>query len=225
MIRFILLLTFISFSLISYSQSNETVTDIDGNVYKTVKIGNDTWMAENLAVTRYNDGTPILNIKNADGWIVNLEPAYRWYNNDSIKFKLLGALYNWYAIETQKLCPKGWHVATDKDWSQLVWLAGGDKIAGTKLRTTGTKLWSNSAYQGEDIFGFGALPAGFLHDFTGNSSAKGEYASFWTADQYSRAFGWGRSIHISSPEVRRFNDGKKGGFSVRCVKNKNLPSF
>ncbi len=210
---------FLSISLSVLAQQNEKITDIDGNVYNTIRVGTDIWMTENLAVTRYNDGTPIPFVTCPDEWIVTLSPACRWYNNDQAGLKHFGVLYNWYVIETGKLCPSGWHVPTDNEWKSLSWFVGGDLIAGLKLREEGNKNWEPSKYQGTNDIGFGALPAGFVHDFTGETSSIYNYASFWTASEYSRAFGWGRSIHINHPELRRFNDGKKGGFSVRCVKD------
>jgi len=204
----------------SKGQNLEKVTDIDGNQYSTINVGNDLWMAENLAVTHYNDGTPIANITDNDQWIVTLSPAMRWYDNNEEIYKQIGALYNWYVVETGKLCPQGWHVSTEKEWELLAWTVSGNAIAGNKLRAKGNDIWKPSENIGTDFIGFNALPGGFVHDFTGKTSSFGEYASFWTSDEYSRAFGWGRSIHINNPELRRFNDGKKGGFSVRCVKDK-----
>jgi uncharacterized protein (TIGR02145 family) len=222
--KYLFLATTLFFLLVFNSnfigQTTETLTDIDGNVYKTIKLGNDIWMAENLAVTHYNDGTPIARVTDKDQWIVTLTPAFRWYDNDERKNKYLGALYNWYVVDTKKLCPVGWHVSTEKEWELLAWTLGGNKVAGNKLRAKGNQIWEPSENIGTDLLGFNALPAGFVHDFNGQTSSFGQYASFWTSDEYSRAFGWGRSIHINYPELRRFNDGKKGGFSVRCIKNK-----
>lgn len=214
-----LLLTFL-FSGQVIGQTNEIVTDIDGKVYSTIKVGNDIWMAENLAVSHYNDGTPIPTVTNYDQWIITLSPAMRWYDNNEAKYRQYGALYNWYVVETGKLCPVGWHVSTEKEWDLLAWTLGGNSVAGNKLRAKGNGLWKPSENIGIDLIGFNALPAGFVHDFKGKTSSLGKYASFWTSDEYSRAFGWGRSIHINYPELRRLNDGKKGGFSVRCVKDK-----
>ena len=224
MVKYILI-TAALWSCLLYSghimgQTSETVTDINGNVYKTIKVGNDIWMAENLAVTHYNDGTPIATVTDKDQWIITLSPAFRWYDDNEIKNKYLGALYNWYVVDSKKLCPVAWHVSTEKEWELLAWTLGGNKVAGNKLRAKGNQIWKASENIGTDLLGFNAMPAGFVHDFTGQTSSLGEYASFWTSDEYSRAFGWGRSIHINYPELRRFNDGKKGGFSVRCVKDK-----
>ena len=95
------------------------VKDIDGNKYKTIKIGTQIWMAENLKTTHFNDGTSIVQIDKYDDWKGLISPAYCWYANDSTNKEVYGALYNWYAVNTKKLCPKGWHVPTDEEWKQL----------------------------------------------------------------------------------------------------------
>ena len=97
-----------------------TVTDKDDNVYHTVTIGTQTWMAENLKTTKYNDGTAIPLVTDSTAWTSLLTPAYCWYNYDATTYKnTYGALYNWYAVNTGKLAPIGWHVATDAEWTTL----------------------------------------------------------------------------------------------------------
>lgn len=98
-----------------------TVTDVEGNVYKTVKIGNQWWMAENLKTTRYSDGTKIPHVPDSLMWINLTTPAYCCYHNDAITYKnTYGALYNWFTINTGKLAPKGWHIPTDVEWTALI---------------------------------------------------------------------------------------------------------
>jgi hypothetical protein len=92
----------------------DSLTDIDGNVYKTLKIGAQTWMKENLRTTKFNDGHVIPLVEAGSVWIKLKQPAYCWYNNDTIHKNLYGTLYNWYAIETGKLCPLGWHIPSDR---------------------------------------------------------------------------------------------------------------
>ena len=96
-----------------------TVTDIDGNTYKTVQIGTQTWMAENLRTTKYNDGEAIPYVTDNSVWVKLETPAYCYYNNDISNKKMFGALYNWYTVNTGRLCPSGWHVPTDAEWTTL----------------------------------------------------------------------------------------------------------
>ncbi len=110
-------------------------TDKNNNNYTVVKIGNQTWMAENLKTTRFNDGTPIPLVSDNTTWSTLSTPGYCWYNNDSVNFKDFGgALYNWYAVNTAKLAPPGWHVPTDAEWTTLTNYVGGLDVAGGKLK-------------------------------------------------------------------------------------------
>jgi hypothetical protein len=99
---------------INLMAQTESLTDIDGNVYETVKKGAQTWMRENLITTRFNDGSAIQLVKDGALWAILKQPAYCWYDNDTTNKSKYGALYNWYAVETGKLCPMGWHVPSDK---------------------------------------------------------------------------------------------------------------
>ncbi|MBN1924191.1 MAG: fibrobacter succinogenes major paralogous domain-containing protein [Prolixibacteraceae bacterium] len=167
-----------------------TVTDIRGNVYYTVTIGSQEWMAENLRTTRYNDDTVIPNVIDNTTWAALTTPAYCWYNNDEASYKeTYGALYNWYAVETGKLCPTGWHVPTDTDWTIL----NGDPYHGTINTKT---LASNSGWNESLIFntpgndqtsnnstGFNALPSGFRLNISGSFEEEFFYSYFWTSTE------------------------------------------
>jgi len=118
------------------------VTDIDGNVYDTVKIGTQIWIIENLKTTKYNDGTSIPMVTDSAAWINLTTPGYCWHKNTSASYKnTYGALYNWYAVNTGKLAPKGWHVPSDAEWTTLITYLGGDSIAGGKMKETGMSHW------------------------------------------------------------------------------------
>jgi uncharacterized protein (TIGR02145 family) len=122
----------------SFAQKiSETVKDFDGYVYKTVRISNQTWMAENLKTARYNDGTPISLVADNPSWSNSVSACYCWYNNDIQNKDSYGALYNWQAVNTDKLCPTGWHVPTDAEWTTLSAALGGEDIAGGKLKEPG----------------------------------------------------------------------------------------
>jgi hypothetical protein len=104
----------------------DSVTDIDGNTYSIIKIRNQIWMVENLRTTRLNDGIVIPLVENSNEWRLTSQPAYCWYNNDEKTNKnLYGALYNWFAVQTGKLCPIGWHVPSDKVWLEKAPIPGG----------------------------------------------------------------------------------------------------
>jgi len=164
----------------------KTTTDIDGNVYNTVKIGNQIWMAENLKVTRYNDGIKIGRHK----WI---------YPGTRGKY---GRLYDFHAVDTGKLAPKGWHVPSDKEWDELIKFLGGPDVAGKKLKE-------------ED---FKALMSGYRF-YNGNFNYMDTYAYFWSSPETTSYYAWGRLLDYDNSEVTRYFSTKDYGFSVRCIKN------
>jgi uncharacterized protein (TIGR02145 family) len=142
-------------TLIDHDGQTGTVTDVDGNIYKTIGIGSQIWMAENLMTTKYRDATPIPNITSS------LSGAYCWYNNDSATYKnTYGALYNWYAVNTGNLCPVGWHVPTYSEWNTLISFEGGCAIAGGYLKETGTAHWVSPNTGATNKSQFSALPGG-----------------------------------------------------------------
>ena len=153
------------------------LTHIDGNEYNTVQIGTQTWMTDNLKTTTYNDGTPIPNVTDGATWGALITPAYSWYNNDINNKDPYGALYNWYAVETENLCPSGWHVPGDEEWKELEIFLGmtPEQADGIEWRgmDQGTKLKNSSGWnggiadKGTNIVGFNALPRGY-RNYDGN---------------------------------------------------------
>jgi len=137
------------------------MTDVDGNNYKTIKIGNQEWMAENLKTTKYKDGTSIPLFTAATPMANFTSPGYCWYNSDSATYRnSYGALYNWYAVNTGKLAPTGWHVPTEAEWNTLIAYLGGESVAGGKLKEAGTSHWSSPNTGATNEVGFSALPGG-----------------------------------------------------------------
>jgi uncharacterized protein (TIGR02145 family) len=195
----------------------DNVTDKDGNVYRTVKIGTQIWMAENLKTTKYNDSTSIPLVSDGAAWAKLSKPGYCWYKNDSATYKTpFGALYNWYTVKTGKICPTGWHVPTDSEWSVLTKYLGGDYIAGDKLRETGTIHWRRS-YSATNETGFTALPGGSRNFFTGDYDSIGSWGYWWSSSTLFK----GRSPLIDGI-YRSFNRhyaDKRNGFSVHCLKD------
>ena len=200
-----------------------TLTDIDGKSYKTILIGSQTWMAENLKTSKFNDGTSIpLVTSNAD-WTNLVTPAYCWFNNnDSLFESIYGAYYNWFAVSTGKLCPTGWHVPDDSEWQILVDFLGGDKIAGSKLKEAGSNNWVFSNKDATNQSGFTSLPAGLRESTYGAFQGEGSFGGWWSASEVSTGplgAAWSRSIHGDTTVVGRSPLFKKDGFTVRCLKN------
>jgi uncharacterized protein (TIGR02145 family) len=195
-----------------------TVTDMSGNIYKTIMIGTQTWMAENLRTSRFTDGTVMNLITDGPLWETSIEPAYCWYNNDIAIYKpIYGALYNWYAVNTGKLCPDGWRVPTDDDWTALTTSLGADDIAGIKLTEAGTAHWQMFTGASNDS-GFTGLPGGSITD--GLFYNIGWAGEWWTSSASGSINAWDREmIHINSGGIARNQAVKSTGLSVRCIKN------
>ncbi|NLO02391.1 MAG: hypothetical protein GX126_08770 [Bacteroidales bacterium] len=221
---------FLSSSCAVKRTASRTVTDIDGNKYNTVVIGDQEWMSENLKTTRYNDGTPIPNVSDINEWRLLNTPAYIWYGNDITKKEIYGALYNWFAVGTGKLCPEGWHVASDDDWKKLETLLGmtpeqleGTGMRGTdqggKLKEAGNRTWIRPNEAATIEFGLSIVPSGRLDRdgvFVGNASG----GTIWTSTETSLSCAYYRHFAVKSKQIGRNPLGeKKYGLAVRCIKN------
>ncbi len=193
-----------------------TISDIDGNIYNVFMIGNQVWMKENLRTSRNNDGSNIPYITNNSSWS-SLNPAYCWYNNDVSNKTVYGAMYNWYAINTGKLCPIGWHVSTDSEWTTLTTYLGGESVAGGKLKEIGTTHWASPNTGATDDVGFIALPGGFRYSSDGSFTPAGYYGRWWTSTDGGDIRAWGRGMDYNNSTVGRYNSDKKLGNSVRCI--------
>ena len=146
-----------------------TATDADGNVYAAVTINAQNWLTGNLKTTRYNDGASIPLVTDNKAWKETITPAYCWYSNDINNKDPYGALYNWYALNTRKLCPGGWHVATELEWTALINTLGGEFEAGGKLKSTGmieggSGLWHYPNYAATNEIGFQHCPGATVTD-------------------------------------------------------------
>lgn len=197
-----------------------TMTDQDGNIYKTVTIGTQTWMAENLRTTTYNDGTAIPNVTDDDEWNDLNDGAFCNYNNttniDTIA--TYGRLYNWYAVNTGKLAPTGWHVPTDAEWTELSDYLGGTSVAGGKLKETGITHWFSPNTDATNETGFTALPGGRRY-FGGALDAIGRHGFLWSATESNATTALYRNMYFSVNDVIRHGYFKEFGFSVRCVRD------
>jgi uncharacterized protein (TIGR02145 family) len=197
-----------------------TVTDIEGNVYKTIKIGTQTWMAENLKTTKYNDNSPIPLVTDSITWSRLSTHAYCWCKNDTNYKKIYGALYNRYTINNGNMCPTGWHIPTDSECTTLVSHVGGFTVdASAKLRETGTAHWISPNAGATNETGFTALPAGERWSGHGEFYDMGSIMNFWCAES-----GSANALYItnfaSDPNACGFeNLDSRNGCSVRCVKD------
>ena len=191
------------------------ISDIDGNTYKTIEIGTQIWMAENLATTRFNDGTEISLATSNTSWFLATEAAYSWYNNVTISY---GALYNWYAVNTGKLCPSGWHVSSDEDWTTLAAFLGGSAASGAKLKEAGTIHWQAPNSGADNSSGFTALPGGYRY-YNGAYNALTRYGYWWTSTESSSANAYGRDLYYGYNDLDRISSDKRSGASVRCIKD------
>jgi len=210
------------------TDSTSTVTDLDGNTYKTVKIGNQWWMAENLKVTHYQNGDSIPNVTNDNEWQNSSTGAYCEYDNNGGYVATYGRLYNGYAVDDSRdIAPTGWHVPTDAEWLTMLESLGGYspeyRIAGVKLKESGTTHWLEPNEEATNESGFTALPGGYRIGGVPFSSGKyyslGESASFWT----SREIGFvSRNKYMLSygfSGVFRSEANSQYGLSIRCVKD------
>jgi uncharacterized protein (TIGR02145 family) len=195
------------------------IADIDQNKYQTVTIGDQIWMAENLKVTRYNDGVSIPNITDNNAWIELNTPSFSWYNNDSGNKTPYGPLYNWFAVDNDKLCPEGWHVPDKTEWVTLFTFLGGLEIAGGKLKEAGTLRWQYNPGSTNES-GFTAIPGGSRSYNQGSFSGMNFAGIWWMRNEADLNTAKAFSILSSSPSVNIWADNayKQYGFSVRCLK-------
>ncbi len=233
----IMILTFIFFSckrdMTSPNDVPGTVTDIDGNVYNTVKIGDQVWMAENLKVTHYRNGDSISNVLEDSVWENLTSGAYCIYDNADSNFATYGLLYNWYSVDDNRgLAPEGWHIPTDEEWKKLEIHLGMSRITadslnsrgtdeGGKLKEIGTMHWNSPNSSATNEYGFSALPGGLRHA-SGDFVNIGFTAKFWTSTEfqvptvdgaYARVIRYDESIIFYNAWLSNL------GFSIRCVKD------
>ncbi len=190
------------------------VLDTIGNQYTTITINGEEWFRENLKTNRYANGDTIENVPTPGDWGLRTSGAWAYYNNDISNNSNFGKLYNWYAVsDVRGLCPTGWHVATDADWTSLSANYGTDAVAGKELKATA--LWT-TPNTNTNSSGFGALPGGGRGSLNfGDLFNKGFW---WTNTAYSSA-AWARRMEFSSNTLIRYSEDTKYGFSVRCVKD------
>lgn len=211
------------------------ITDVEGNVYKTVTIGNQTWMAENLKTTKFNDNTPITMVTGDLAWSNLKTAAYSWYMND-IKYKdIYGAMYSWFTVGTGKLCPSGWHVASDADFNELELFLGIKpsevNMWGWRGTNVGTKLKSSTGWtdsgNGTNTSGFNILPGGYRQYTQGDFLGAGTLTYLWSstddAANGNPGLSWYRRLDYNNNAVYKATTSKKGGKYVRCLQDPPAP--
>ena len=201
-----------------------SMTDQEDNVYKTIVIGTQEWMAENLNTSVYRNGDAIVTDLDNSAWGATTSGAWSYYNNDASYACPYGKLYNWFACtDPRGLCPTGWHVPSDSEWTSLTNFLGGLSVAGGPLKSTGTAIDSNGLWTSLNVgatnsSGFSGPPCGYRNG-TGNFGAMGVQSYLWCSTQSVAIGGWVRVLFDNNGTVARSNNYKVGGYSVRCVRD------
>jgi uncharacterized protein (TIGR02145 family) len=205
-----------------------TMTDQQGNVYKTIVIGTQEWMAENLNTSIYRSGDSIPTGLSDAEWVNTLytqQGAWAYYNNDASYACPYGKLYNWYACtDSRQLCPVGWHVPTDAEWYVLSDYLGGEDVAGGKMKTTGTSedltgLWTSPNTNATNSSGFSGAPGGFRVSGNGVFSSYGLDGYWWSVSEFDATLAFHRYLDYSSNSLYRLHNRKRSGYSVRCLRD------
>ena len=209
------LIVFLSGFLIT-AKGQEVVKDYDGNVYKTVKIGNQVWMAENLKVTHYRNGEPIPNIKEPKQWDVLISGAYCDLSNNPANTKAFGLIYNWHTIaDVRNVCPAGWHAPSESEWVTLVsFLAGGKNVA---LNKTSGKIAPNAIKLNESMFK--VLPQGF-RGYDGKFSGIGYGGGgWWSSTSARQETAYYHGVNYNTASRNRLEGRKNFGYYIQCIKD------
>lgn len=240
---FIIIITFLSLII---SCKAQTVSDVDGNIYNTIIIGNQIWMAENLKTTHFKDTTDIILSPDYTVWSTLTTPAFCWINNDWAAYgNTYGALYNWYAVNSQKLAPEGWHVPTFTEWvtmenylisngynyDETSW--GNNETNNKIAKSLGAIIYWDTSYVTGSVgnvdfpgkrnaSGFSALPGSFRDEngYFGTSSASIARGGFWwTSSQHSTVNAYNLNMYYNESIFPASNANKRSGLSVRCVRD------
>lgn len=223
-------------------KDSSKISDIEGNVYKTVRIGPRLWMTENLKSTKYNDGTPIPKVSDPGEWATALNGSYCDYNNNPANSAVYGKLYNWYAgsfTNPNNVCPTGWHVPSDAEWTAMFdYLIAsnynfdgtivGNNIAKSLAASTNWTLAGLAGAPGNTDYPeyrnkseFTALPGG-ARNFPGEFMDLGMKANWWSSSQYIANAAWFASIAFNNPAAMKPFYNKNSGFSIRCLSDKDF---
>jgi uncharacterized protein (TIGR02145 family) len=199
------------------------ITDSENNTYKTVYIGTQQWMAENLKVSKYNDGTAIPNVTGNTEWTQLTTGAWAYYNNDVANNAKYGKLYNWFAVSptmngNKNVCPTGWHVPKDAEWIVLTDYLGGETVAGGKMKEVGTTSWNSPNTDATNTSLFTGLPGGLRASY-GSDFFFGRSGYWWSSTEFNTTFVWFLTLGDGYGSAERNYEGKKTGVSVRCLRD------
>jgi uncharacterized protein (TIGR02145 family) len=199
----------------------QTVKDIDGNVYTSVTIGTQVWMVENLKTTKYSNGDLIGTTTTAT-LDISLEttPKYQWaYDGNENNVTTYGRLYTWYAVmDSRNVCPTGWHVPSDAEWTALTKYLGGKRVAGGKLKEIGTTHWQSPNTGATNETGFTALPSGGRSNY-GSYGTFGYFGIWWSSTESATLDAYILRLTYDRRKVYRNSGYKYSGFSIRCLKD------
>jgi uncharacterized protein (TIGR02145 family) len=227
---------FLYFNLVSCDLSNQNihekqnnsfkVKDIDGNIYETVVIKNQIWFKENLKTTRFNNGDKIQIIIDSNRWANTNQPAYSYFNNDTLNKSIFGNLYNWYVVnDLRGVCPQGWRVPEDSDWTTLSINFGGPQNSGSELKSE-LNYWENNQ-KNSNISGFSALPSGHRNE-NGLYERMHSYCYFWSKNEYQgdacvEGFSCAHECSLQDETSYFLQDWgfKQRGMAIRCIKEKD----
>lgn len=212
--------------------NSPSITDIDGNVYGTVEIGDQCWMAANLKTTRYNDSTPIPNVTDNTAWTELTSGAWCNFDNESFYDATYGKLYNWFAAASPNICPQGWHIPAESEWQQLELALGlpVDELYSESLYRGSTEniggkmkavspLWTPSNISPTNESGFSGIPCGVRYNYEGNFEGIDFYVGWWSASENNTLEGWYRLLQIQLAGILRNNIYKETGYCLRCVRD------
>jgi uncharacterized protein (TIGR02145 family) len=207
---------------ITNNSPTNIVTDIDGNIYHKVTIGQQVWLVENLKVTKFQDGSTIANVIGSAEWSVLATPAWCYYTNDQQYDNPYGKLYNGFAIiDKRKICPKGWHVPSDVEWTTLVNFL--EPLAGGSLKESGTTHWQSPNEGATNLSGFTALPGGYragIGEFPYVGIANlGYIGLWWSSTDYDTDNLWIRTMSNTGTSVYSQDGFIKAGLSCRCIED------
>jgi uncharacterized protein (TIGR02145 family) len=195
----------------------DTLYDIEQNMYKTITIGEQSWMAQNLRTTTYNDGEPINHLLTDEQWHQDSVGGYCWYENNIDYKNSVGALYNGYTIETTKLCPTGWHIPSDDDWHELIEYLNNHGFENYHAEALKTEYgWIDNS-NGQNHYGFSALPSGYRNEIGGSHDIM-SFAGYWSSDKNHLSQHFVRKLNTNST-LQPWIANRNVGMAVRCIKD------
>lgn len=184
-------------------------------------IGTQVWTTQNLNVSTYRDGTTIPQVSDPTAWFALTTGAWCYYNNTTTNGTTYGKLYNWYAvIDARGLAPVGYHIPTDEEWTTLSTTLGGESVAGGKMKSLGTALWSTPNAGATNSSGFEGLPGGMCNNGAGFYDIR-NFGRWWSSTVKDASSAWTRSLYSPGPSLLRggAQNTSSVGYSVRCVKD------